>query len=87
MQQALGPVEGLQIATWDQLVELFESYKAWSRNSPMFPLLFCRWLNLHLGDEWTDTPELAAPMTVMSCCQQVRQPFQESLIEAGLLSR
>lgn len=88
MQEGLGPVESIQIAESDQLVELFESYKSWTKKkSEAFPIMLCRWLNLHLGDKWSDTPDIASAMIVMKACQEVRPAFVESLVDAGLLSR
>ncbi len=87
-QEMLGPSEldMLQIATQDQLIELFES-KARPNNDFTFPTKFCEWLNFCLGDEWDDTPPADTVMYVLIGCRAVAGSFLESASKACLLTQ
>jgi hypothetical protein len=88
VRDALGPVDEVQTASWEQLVELFESRKSFTaENSSKFPIMLCRWVDLHLGDDWSDTPLATSALFVMNACHNFLQPFLATLTEMDLISQ
>lgn len=81
MQEALDPKGVLRPDDPTHLVDLFESYLAWTPEAThKFPMMLCRWVDLHLGLAWSDTPDIASVVLVLPACQAHKDDF---MIEAG----
>jgi len=85
MGMALGTDDALGIEP-AQMAELFDSYDVWATSRESFPITFCRWVNVHLGDAWDDPPELSSAQALLNCCQQLREQFHAAVAESGLKS-
>lgn len=81
LRKLMGP-DDISSAEQTQLFELFEARRFMTGESPdksHFPLLLCRWLNLHLGDDWEATPDVMSAMLVVKACQALTGAVRESL--------
>ncbi|MEO7555540.1 MAG: hypothetical protein ABIV94_02910 [Acidimicrobiales bacterium] len=85
MQKALGLDLSLAIEP-EQIAELFDSYDVWATSRESFPITFCRWVNVHLGDAWSDPPDIGSAQAIMTSCQQLRDEFRSAVAETGLKS-
>jgi hypothetical protein len=76
MQEALDPTGALRPDDPAHLVDLFESYLAWTpENTHTFPITLCRWVDLHLGLEWDEGGDMASVMLVLPACQAQKDDF------------
>lgn len=78
MQEALDPTAALRPDDPSHLATLFDAYLSWGPDqAPTFPLALCRWVNLHLGMGWNETPDPASIAIISSACQAERDEFLE----------